>query len=148
MAAKKGAKKGKGKRPRGRPLTYNKDVADEILTRLTTGESLRGICEEEGMPPKGTVLGWVVQDVDGFADRYAHARMAQAWDFHDELVGIADTDPDWQRARLRVDTRKWLMSKLLPKRFGDAAKLEVSGEGGGPVEIAITRRVVRPNGDP
>ena len=30
------------------------------------------------------------------------------------------------RAKLRVDTRKWLMSKLLPKRYGDRVSADVT----------------------
>ena len=40
---------------------------------------------------------------------------------------IADGGGDVQRDRLRVDTRKWLMSKLHPERYGDKTKLEHSG---------------------
>jgi hypothetical protein len=154
-------KKGKAKRPRGRPLTYRKAVADRILTRLAAGDSLRSICEDAGMPSKGAVLGWVVHDVDGFADRYAHARTAQAWEYHDDIVEIADQsgadvsiDPETgsisvngevvQRAKLRVDTRKWLMSKLLPMRFGEKQSIEHSGPDGTPLEVTVTRRVVKP----
>ncbi len=35
-----------------------------------------------------------------------------------------------QRSRLRVDARKWLMSKMAPKKYGE--KLQHTGDGGGP----------------
>ncbi len=38
-----------------------------------------------------------------------------------------------QRSRLRVDTRKWILSKLAPKRYGD--KLQHTGDGGGPIRV-------------
>ena len=41
-----------------------------------------------------------------------------------------------QRNRLRVDTRKWVMSKLAPKKYGE--KLEHSGPDGGPIQIVST----------
>ncbi|KKL27179.1 hypothetical protein LCGC14_2387790, partial [marine sediment metagenome] len=47
---------------------------------------------------------------------------------------------------LRVDTRKWYLSKVLPKLYGDKTHMEVSAPGGGPVEIAVTRRVVDVSG--
>jgi hypothetical protein len=43
----------------------------------------------------------------------------------DEIVTLADEpvapndNAAVQRARLRVDTRKWLMSKLAPRKYGD-----------------------------
>jgi hypothetical protein len=40
------------------------------------------------------------------------------------------------RNRLRVDTRKWYMAKLAPRRFGDKVTTEHTGPGGGPVQIA------------
>jgi hypothetical protein len=43
------------------------------------------------------------------------------------------------RSRLRVDTRKWLMSKLAPKKYGDKVDLRHAGEGGGPLKIEIVR---------
>ena len=42
----------------------------------------------------------------------------------DDLVKIADGPGDANRNRLRVDTRKWLLSKALPKIYGD--RLEVN----------------------
>jgi len=79
--------------------------------------------------------------------------------FEDELNEIADDGRnDWmtvtrrdgseievannevlQRSRLRVDTRKWIMSKILPKRYGD--KLAVGGADDlGPVQLSWKSR--------
>lgn len=45
--------------------------------------------------------------------------------------------------RLQVETRKWMLAKVLPKIFGD--KLALTGDGGGPVEFKqIERRIVDP----
>lgn len=129
---------------RGRPWTFTQKIADEVCRRLAEGESLREISRSEGMPPESTVRRWFVSDVNGFAAQYARARDAQAEFWADQLLDVADdgsndwmerNDPDnpgWQangeailRSRLRVDTRKWLLSKVLPKKYGD--KLEVTG---------------------
>ncbi len=94
------------------------------------------------------MIGWLFDgEHEDFMDQYARAREAQAEVRADEIVDIADdesgdftTDEDGkrvvnhehiQRSRLRVDARKWVASKLLPKRYGD--KLQHTGEGGGPV---------------
>jgi hypothetical protein len=53
----------------------------------------------------------------------------------EDLLEIADNDDaDVNRARLRVDTRKWLMSKIAPKRFGDKRSHELTGANGGPIQ--------------
>lgn len=112
---------------RGRPCTFNPVLAERICARLAAGESLSAICDEEGMPAKSTVTGWAVQDVEGFAAQYARAREAQAEHYAEEIVSIADTEPDYNKARVRIDARKWTASKLLPKRYGDRVELNHSG---------------------
>ena len=44
-------------------------------------------------------------------------------------------------AKLRVDTRKWALSKMCPKKYGDKIQQEVSGPDGGPVTM-VERRIV------
>lgn len=130
-----------------REPTYGADVLEVVLARLRQGETLRAICRDEGMPDHSTVLEWVRDDRDDFANRYARAREAGAYAMADELLEISDDGSnDWmerqrrdgtketvldhehvQRSRLRADTRKWLLSKILPKVFGD--KLDVTSQG-------------------
>jgi hypothetical protein len=43
------------------------------------------------------------------------------------------------RNRLRVDARKWVAAKLLPKKYGDKVQQEVSGPDGGPIEVQTVR---------
>lgn len=127
---------------RGRPCTYDAGIVEQILKRLASGETLRGICRDEGMPPESTVREWALDDREGFAARYARARHLGAYAMADELLEIADDGRnDWierdggkaldgehvQRSRLRADTRKWLLSKQLPQEFGD--KLDVTSKG-------------------
>ena len=124
---------------------------DEICRRLTEGESLRQICRAKGMPTEGAVRLWVKQDRDGCAAQYTQARELGYELLADELLEIADDGTnDWidrdgqrvcdhdhvSRSRLRVDTRKWMLSKMLPKVFGDRTQLV--GDGGGAVLVKIT----------
>ncbi len=97
-----------------------------FFERLSTGEALNDICATEGMPPKATFLRWIAAD-GALADRYARAREMQAAHYADEIVEIADTDPDPNRARVRIDARKWVAVKLLPKKFGDNINHNVEG---------------------
>lgn len=123
---------------------YTPEIAEEILERLSDGESLASICDREGMPSRGAVNHWVLTDLDGFASRYARAREAGLMTLADDILVISDDgrndtyrDTDGndrvnqdvvQRSRLRVDSRKWILSKLLPKQYGDRLNLEHSGE--------------------
>lgn len=110
---------------------YSEDTATEILERLADGESLAAICRDENMPGEKTVRAWALEDREGFSTRYARARELQAERWADEIVSIGDDVPSdrdaVQRARLRVDTRKWLLSKLLPKKYGDRTEVQHSG---------------------
>src|SRR5262249_30913258 len=95
------------------------------------------------MPHKRTVKRWL-SEKPSFQMEYARAKKEMAEHFVEEMLEIADDGSnDWierelergnvikvadhehiARSRLRVDTRKWLMSKLLPKKYGE--KLDVN----------------------
>lgn len=127
----------------GRPSTYDSVKAAEICRRLAFGESLRKICREDDMPPLTTVIEWNLDNREGFSEQYARARKMQAEVLADELVEICDDGSNdymqtkhgpvldaehVQRSRLRVDTRKWYLSKVLPKIYGDKITQEHTGE--------------------
>lgn len=132
----------------GRPSIYTPEIADEICTRLANGESLRAICgsdRDDFMPALGTVMRWVVEN-QAFREQYEEARRIQAETMADEIVAIADgrdlgTEEKVAlsaRDRLRVDSRKWVASKLLPKKYGDKIETTLQGPDGGPVQT-VTR---------
>lgn len=86
------------------------------------------------MPALSTLFLWL-RDRPEFSDQYARAREEQA-DFHvDEMIEIADTTDDPQKARLQIDARKWKASKLAPKKYGDVVTNKHTGPEGGAVEI-------------
>lgn len=120
---------------RGRPTAFTPELAAEIIARLAAGESLRKICTDDHMPHESTVRLWATDDREGFSTQYTRARQAQMDALAEDILEIADgDDADVNRARLRVDTRKWLMSKIAPKRFGERLFNEHSGPDGGPIE--------------
>jgi hypothetical protein len=136
----------------GRPSEYSQDIADEICERLIEGESLRSICLKDEMPSKATVCRWLASN-EAFRDQYAHAREFQADTLFDESLDIADernndlTQPDLvQRARLRIDTRKWMAGKLRPKKYGEKVLNEHSGPDGAPINTVsrVERHVIDP----
>ncbi len=136
MTRKKPAPK---KTKKGRPSLYTEALAAKICRRLAEGESLRTICGDKTMPAISTVMGWLFNGKhDDFSAQYARAREAQAELRADEITDIADgvehgASEAVQAARLRVDARKWIAAKLLPKRYGD--KIQHTGEGGGPIRV-------------
>lgn len=109
-------------------------VTPIICSRLAEGESLRAVCSEEGMPSKGEFLRWVAEEVGapgGVADQYARAREAQAEGWAEEIVALSDEATDGQSAqavRVRVDARKWVASKLIPKKYGERVDVTTGGD--------------------
>ena len=64
--------------------------------------------------------------------RYARAREAQADKLAKEILELSDKIEDdnpikVQRARLQVDSRKWLAARLAPKKYGDQVQHEHKG---------------------
>lgn len=132
----------------GRPSVYSDELAAEVCSRIASGESLRKICKDDHMPTISSIMLWLC---DGkhkhFSEQYAEARRVQAEVLADELMEIADDGRNdfmeqsddgggvayklngehIQRSRLRVDTRKWYLSKVLP-RFADKQQIEHSGK--------------------
>jgi hypothetical protein len=126
-------------KPKGKALVaYDQPkIMALICERMAEGKSLREICEQEGMPAKTNVLKWLDADESGvLRDQYARGRQALADFYADEIVTIADTAEDPQKGRLQVDARKWVVSKLFPKRYGDKVEHEHAGANGGPILIA------------
>jgi hypothetical protein len=126
--------KQKNKKKPGRPTKYDPKIASDICIRMAAGESVRGICKDANMPCFRTVMGWAHDQNQpaykaGFPVKYQAAMQSMAQNMFDELLEIADDDTcEAQRSRIMVDTRKWYLSKCLPKVFGDKLNLDHSGE--------------------
>ena len=114
------------------PTIYSPALAAEIFDRMAEGVGLNEICRDANMPPVRTVRRWVIEDREGFATLYARAREAQAEHWACEIITLSDEVKDCtdnavvQAARLRVDSRKWIASKVLPRQYGD--RLAVGGD--------------------
>jgi hypothetical protein len=112
---------------------YAEDIVDELLWRLSNGETLNRICRDMHMPSKPAVLEWVHENHAGFADRYARARDLQLEHWADDLVDKADeavSNPETSPgARLALDARKFLLSKLKPQVYGDRLQADITSAG-------------------
>ena len=129
------------------------ETRQAILERLKEGLSLRKAAEANGVAA-ATVLGWVDADA-AYSEQYARARALGYQLLADEILEISDdatgdvidtehgpkVDAERvARSKLRVDSRKWMLSKMLPKVYGD--KIETTHELGESV-TKIVREIVR-----
>jgi hypothetical protein len=133
---------------------FDQKVADAVLDGMALGKSLRQMCKEIGCV-ESTVRRWAIEDRNGFRAHYASARELQVDAMADEILEVAnDGTNDWMtiqrggesvevenrevvnRSRLRVDTMKWVMSKIAPKKYGEKTQHEVTGADGSPLTIS------------
>lgn len=119
----------------GRPTKYNKEITSEICNTIASSSvGLRRLCKQNShWPNPDTIYRWLAEHKE-FSDQYARAKHFQVGVIIDEILDIADdTAQDTisdehgntrynkehiHRSRLRIDTRKWLASKLVPKIYG------------------------------
>ena len=141
------------KNPVGAPTTFNEHIASVICIRIAEGESLRKILRDDGMPAQSTVYDWLLRHPE-FAEQYTRAREEQADSLADEIIDIADEQPEivavvdkktgaliehkldgaflqWQKNR--IEARKWTAMKLKPKKYGDRVAVE-GVEGGAAIK--------------
>ncbi len=126
----------KAKAKLGRPLEYTKEMGDYICELVSsTGHGLLKLTQlYPELPDKMTINRWRHRLPD-FRAQYAQSKIEQADILAEECLEIADDSSqdsctDYEtghevcnteyiaRARLRIDTRKWLAAKLLPKQYG------------------------------
>lgn len=130
----------------------SEETIKAVLDALEQGETLSAICRRYGMPSRPTWFRWMDAD-EPLRNRYAHARerlldvMAEdILEISDDAAGdVVETEDGIKvqhevvnRARLRVDSRKWLLSKLRPTVYGDAVAAVPP-----PAEDASDRRLSR-----
>lgn len=131
----------------GRPTTYSKEIADSICEGISMGSSIRTVCAPESMPAISTFYKWL-REHEEFSKQYARACEERTEAMAEDILDIADDGTNdyitrenkdgveyevvnsdaIQRSRLRVDTRKWLMSKMKPKKYGDKVDVTSGGE--------------------
>jgi hypothetical protein len=119
-----------------RPTEYTPILAERICELIGSGETKKSVTDRDDMPARSTLDVWLHKH-DGFADMYARAREKRTELFVDELIEISDdASIESGDKRVRVDTRKWLLSKILPRQFGDSLMLK--GDPKNPLHVART----------
>ena len=141
--------------------SWDKEKVMEIVLDQTATSSrgigniiIQGKDDYGNFPTYSTIMKWLSEDKE-LSDKYARAKESQADFMSEEMLDIADDARNdfmmkqgkdgeeyevpnkelVQRSKLRIDTRKWLASKLRPKKYGDKVQTELTGPGGGPVEV-------------
>lgn len=122
---------------KGRPSIYTEELAEEICEAIaTSSKGVRRLCEENPhFPNQNTVFKWLRTN-EKFNERYACAKRHQVEVLVDEILVIADDGSNdmsdtsdgrvnhdhISRSKLRIDTRKWLACKLIPRVYGISPK--------------------------
>jgi hypothetical protein len=135
----------------GAPSLYSEELADRIIILLESGKTLPAVSRElakEGTKiDPATILKWQREDIKGFRSRYVHAREIGYMAWADDIVEITDeTSLDRghngkvdsevvNRSKLKVEARKWLLSKALPKVYGDRVEFSTSE----PIKIVLSK---------
>lgn len=127
---------------------YRREKLDMVCEVLKTSDlGIRRICDafrkdDPSFPAARTIRNWMDDD-DNLRATYARAKELQADHIFDEIIEIADTPVIGEqrtekangdievkygdmlgRSQLRIDARKWVVSKLLPKKYGDLQRVE------------------------
>jgi hypothetical protein len=133
------SKKSTKKVPQGRPTLYCEELADYIMERIASSTcGIKELCEsDDRMPDHQTLKNWTWKYPSFFA-RYLVAKEHQAHNLSEECERIAaeksyisdaqgnmKVDPGFVASQaLIVSTKRWYVSKLAPKYFGDKKAIE------------------------
>ncbi len=144
---------------RGQRMIFTQEMADLVCERIAIdGHSLKEIDRDPDMPCAGTILKWVAE-VPSFALEYARARERLLEHWAEDTLDIANTPHMGEKTeisdqfgtkiirgdmiehrRLQIDARRWLLSKLAPRKYGDKLDLNLGGQdGNNPVQLEDVR---------
>ena len=144
-------------------IEYDESIADAVCDAIAPqSKGLGAIIEDLGFQVSPSLIYKWIQQNDSFRERYARAKADQARVMADEITEIADNTQSGEivtekgdgtveikradmleHRKLRIESRKWLAAKLLPKVYGD--KLAHTGaDGESPVALTIVSAVPRP----
>ncbi len=132
----------------GRPSSFTQEIADEICSRLSSGEPLRDICRDEHIPAWRTIYDWKDANPE-FSARFARAREIGYDALAAECLEIADTPEQGQETttkpdgtqevrtgdmlghrKLKIETRLKLLAKWHPQKYGDKQQVELGNKPG------------------
>jgi len=133
------------------------DIKETIIDKICNGKSLKSILDSnKEMPSRPIVYEWLNESHEKydqeFLNNYTRATQDRADILVEEIISISDNQEDdiyidddgkeqtnhnvINRAKLRVDSRKWVAGKMKPKKYGDKSTLALEG-GDKPIEISF-----------
>jgi hypothetical protein len=133
-----------GEEGRKKPIDFSPELFDNVCAEIAKGLSLRTICSSPEMPERSTIYLWLRTKPE-LVNQYARAKEDSADALIEDMQDIADDatndfmtvkkgdaeyeieNKEWSnRSKLRVETRKWIASKLKPKKYGE--KFDVTSD--------------------
>ena len=117
---------------------YSQKTSTAICSRIAQGESLTAICKDPAMPGMQTVQDWLAAAAQGrekyqqFCTDYTIARQHWADATFTEMVELAENCPldrePIAKTRLVIDTMKWVLARMNPRKYGNRIDLTSQGE--------------------
>lgn len=130
------------------------EIFNQICLEVSEGEAVRNVLKQEGMPSSKTFYAWMqikpkdkpdTQEVkENRVKQYQDATDERASHIFEEILKIADDQEGdvyyndegkectnhnvISRSKVRIDARKWMLSKLNPKKYGDKIDHTTGGE--------------------
>ncbi len=105
-------------------MQASKELVLKMIESLMDGASLKSELVKHGLSPSQFFT--VINENPSIEDLYIRAQASRTELMVEEIVEIADTEPDANRARVRTDARKWYASKMNSKKYGDRIDLNVN----------------------
>lgn len=133
-------------RGKGRPTDYTPELGIKICERIAQGESVRSIGRDQAMPDAATIFRWALVNED-FREHYTRAKEIGAEVEAEQIVEEADNaikvvkgkdksdNARVQAVKLAVDTRRWILAKKLPKKWGDRQVVTTEDKDGNQMPI-------------
>lgn len=129
-------------------LTHEQRVArvDAVITDVLDGLALREAIKKHKLD--AVRLNEILASDRDLSRRYTQAMEVRADIMADEIVFIADTEDDAQKARNRIEARKWLAAKFKPKTYGERLDINVAQSISIDTALSEARSRLRPMRDP
>lgn len=120
----------------GRPPSYKPELAEETLRRIAAGETLTRICSDAHMPVRSTIHEWNCGRggaPESFSSDYVQARREQGEVYFEQVLSISDDTEGADMAaiasaKLRADSRKWVLARMDSGRYGDRTSVDIGGQ--------------------
>jgi hypothetical protein len=123
---------------------------EAVIDRVSEGESVNKICalDSKDRPCSQPAFYKFIANNEVFAEKYTLAMLIRMNISADVIEEIADNvEPTTEaiaKARLQIDTKKWLMAKQAPKKYGDKQTIAHTDPNGESLpELSQKERVAR-----